>query len=156
MLLKGSSMGIIGRYNLLLSVDGQYAVEWYYNNKHYLVRLPNFVNQLDEMVKKEISIRKHFADVFHLAFSENTDNFINHPDFVIMDHLNTDETTPNKELDQKELFKFNIKKLLLAYNRWKGTALKYSEVEPLCLPNLKKNHGNENQKAVASPSAKLV
>ena len=126
----------IGRYNLLISNNGEYAVEWYSNNKYYTIMLPNFVNKFNEIVQNEMVSRQHFAKIFHLIFSKNSDDFINHPDAAILNYLDDNELNSSK-LDKNKIFEFNVKNLLLAYNRWKGTSLKFREVETLCQTKIK-------------------
>ena len=125
-------MSTIGRYNLLVSDNGQYAVEWHSSNQRHVIVLPHLIDKIHEMVQNEMVIRQHFAEIFHLAFSENSNAFIDHPDSIIMNYLNDNETMPNVKMGKEDLFEFNVKRLLLAYNRWKGTSIKYYEVESLC------------------------
>ena len=129
-------MGTIGRYNLFVSDDGQYSVEWNSNKQKYSLVIPNFTDKIHEIVQNELKSRKHFAKLFKLAFSKNSDEFVNHPDFEIMNYIKDDEVVADKKMSKSEAFKFNVKKFLLAYNRWKGTNIKYSEVEPLVRINL--------------------
>lgn len=131
-------MGTIGRYNLLISETGQYSVEWYKNDQRYLVMIPDFVDKIHKMVQSEMESRKHFAQLFRLAFSENSSEFINHPDCEIMNYISDKEVVADKKMNKSETLKFNIKSFLLAYNRWKKTSIKYAEVEPLLI---KKNMG---------------
>lgn len=126
-------MSTIGQYNLLVSEDGEYAVEWYSNKKRNVVRLPNFVDVIDMMVDEQLATRKHFVEIFQLAFFNNAEEkFLEHPDSVILNYLKDEETKPDTKMSIESLFEFNVKKFLLAYNRWKGTSLKYSEVIDLC------------------------
>lgn len=126
-------MSTLGRYNLLVSDEGTYAVEWQEKQKYFLVKLPKLMSKIDEMVEQELKIRKHFAEIFNLAFHDG-DRFIEHPDSIILNYLENSEVSAPSTLSKNQLLEFNIRQFLLAYNRWKSTSLKLKEVRDLCFP----------------------
>lgn len=124
-------MSSIGRYNLLASNDGKYAVEWSENNNYYRVVLPDFIATIDNMVNTELFSRRHFADIFNMALSnDKEEEFLHHPDNIIMNYV--DNSIVPKNINKNDLRTFYIKRFLIAYNKWKGTSLKYSDVKQLC------------------------
>jgi hypothetical protein len=125
-------MSLVGRYKLLVSENGEYAVEWREGANQYIVRLPGLIRIIDEMVVQDLAARKHFISIFRKAFSGNDESFINSPDGEILKYLDDKEASPKDKLEGEKLVEFNIRKLLLAYNRWKGTSLKYREVISFC------------------------
>lgn len=90
------------------------------------------MNILTRATKREELEREHFAQVYRLAFIDSSENFIKHPDFAIMDYISEEEVNAVGIQDKENLFMFNVGRLLLGYNRWKGTHLQINEVAPLC------------------------
>ncbi len=62
-----------------------------------------------------------------------------------MNHLENGEVNAPQNLNSKEYYKFFLERFLMAYNRWKGTSLEYSDVEPFCeMQNKEVTHKNNN------------
>lgn len=129
-------MTMIGKYHLLASADNRWGVEWIdKSNKLHMITIHDFPGKIDDIVGKELAVRKHFADLFRLAMSKDTDAFLNSPDHEIINNIHEHELAPDKSITGDKLHEFYLRRFLKAYNRWKNMALQYREVEGLCSPN---------------------